>query len=299
MYRQVMPLPFSEKPTLEVSVDAVDLELEPVEAGQAPSLEVQGGGDGQVEVVQDGEVTRVLVRGASWTDGFIRRLRFRVPASLRARVAGGAGRMSVERLEGCDLQLSAHAGSVRLDRVRGRMAISVDSGTVKGDRLGGTFDVVSQAGAVKLAIEALDAGQHRIRTALGSVKVELAQGLQVALDATATLGSARCAYPSTPGAPASLRLETELGSVVVREGGRAHDERHGDWRDWRRQWWSAGPAGPFQAPGSPAPPPPTPGPPPAAEVRRVLELVKDGTVSPEEAERLLRAMGGVAPPPAA
>jgi hypothetical protein len=294
MRRQLVPLTFSERPTLEVSVDAVDLELLAVEPGQPPSLEVVGGGAGQVEVTRVGEVTRVDVH-ASWAEGFVRRLRFRVPAALRARVAGGAGRMTVEGLEGCDLLLSAHAGSVRLDRVHGRLAISVDSGTVKGERLGGTFDVVSQAGSVKLSIDALDAGEHRVRTALGAVKVELPRGLAVRIDASATLGSARALYPSTPGAATVLRLEAELGSVLVRErDGQAPDEsRHGDWRDWRRLWQAT--ARPAPGPSPSAAPLVTP--PPAEDVRRVLELVRAGTVSPDEAERLLRAMIG-SPAPA-
>jgi hypothetical protein len=177
-----------------------------------------------------------------------------------------------------------------LDDVRGRMKISVDSGSVKGEKLGGTFDIRSMAGSVKLGIVSLDAGDHIVRAAMGAVKVELAAGLLVRVETSATLGSARSNYPSTADAPAVLRLEAELGSVKVRQVDPSADERHGDWPDWRRTWQnvSQAVASTLAAVDELAPKPPRPE--PTDEVRRVLELVQEGALSVPDAERLLRAM---------
>jgi hypothetical protein len=158
---------------------------------------------------------------------------------------------------------------------------------VRGEHLGGTFNVRSQAGSVRLSIDALDPGTHTVRTSMGAVKVELAKGLTVRVETLATLGAARSNYPSTPNADTVLRLEAELGSVKVREGGTPEDARHGDWPDWRRFW--------HDVVGSVAEqldtPPKAPKKVSDAELREVLDLVQQGKITAADAERLIRAMG--------
>ncbi|MCC6337945.1 MAG: DUF4097 family beta strand repeat protein [Myxococcales bacterium] len=306
MPHHVMSLPLSEKPTLEISASTIDVELVPLKSGELPFIDVHGPrlSEGTVELKPDGEVTRVSL-GSPWRDGFEwnfpQKLVFHVPPHVRARVASDAGRLHVEELAGCDLEVTSHAGAVTLDRVRGRLKVRVDSGAVKGAHVGGTLDIRSAAGAVKLGIDALDAGTHQIRTTMGSVKVDLAAGLQVELATSTTLGSVRSRYPNTPGAPVVLQLEAELGAVKVNEVDAVEDERHGDWPDWRRLWRDVAgavvttmgrevkqvttdvpsPAGAKQE-ASPAS---------QEELRRVLELVQAGKLSTGDAERLIRAMG--------
>ncbi len=132
---------------------------------------------------------------------------------------------------------------------------------------------------------------------MGSVKVELAKGLDVKVETFTSLGTARSSYPDHPHARATLRLEAQLGSVRVREKGEAEDPRHGDWPDWRR-WWS-GAASAFERPPASAPSasarPESFDAPPAGDrdtsVRLILEMVQAGKLSAVEAERLIRAMG--------
>ena len=213
--------------------------------------------------------------------GMVRKLTLVVPEHLRARIRQDFGQLFVERLAGCDLELSASAGTIALEDVKGRLKISVDSGTVSGERLGGTFDVVSQAGSVKLSIDSLDPGEHRVRTAM--VKIE----------AHTTLGSTRVSHPSTPDAAARLVLSAELGSIKVKTGGVVEDPRHGDGPDWRRFWRdltdkALSAAFDDQPPSEPAPMPEAV---PEAELRKVLELVSQGKLTAPDAERLIRAMG--------
>lgn len=302
MSRHVMPLPLSQKPTLEIAATALDIELEPVEANEEPFAEVHGAAlpPGALKLEPGGEVTK-LELGMPWRNGFEwgfpHRLVLHVPAHVRVRLTADAGRIHAERLAGCDLDITSHASAVSLENVRGRIKVTVDSGSVKGEHVGGTLDVRSVAGSVRLGIDALDAGKHQVRTAMGSVRVDLAAGLQVELDTATTLGSVRARYPSTRGAPAVLKLEAELGSVKVREVDAAEpDERHGDWPDWRRLWRDVAGAvvssvvNDVTGEGRRAEPRPPSSPPQREELRRVLELVQQGKISTEEAERLISAM---------
>lgn len=288
---QTLPLELSSThPTIELSANAMDLELLALTSGELPTMEAHGGrGVAQaVSVRQDGEITRIELPSSFRGIELPHRLVLRVPPAVRARITNDAGRLHVEGLLGCDLEVSSHAGSITLEGVRGRIKLAVDSGSVKGERLGGTFDCRSMAGSIKLGIEALDAGTHVLRTAMGSVRVELSEGLAVRIETAATLGSARSSYPSTPDAPATLRLEAELGSVKVRPVDAGIDERHGDWPDWRKTWRDVTHA--VATTLAAVPSELAARPPPAEETRRVLELVQEGKLSVPDAERLLQAM---------
>jgi hypothetical protein len=299
--QQTIPLELGAEPVLDLHADATMVEVVPVAAGEAPRVEVEGRGefDGRapLKVEQRGGVVFVRLMH-DWAEHWpvpleIHKLVLHVPAHVKARLHCDMGRLRVRGLAGCDLEASSNAGKLELTDTRGRLKLAVNAGSVSGERVGGTFDVRSDAGSVRLSIDALDDGEHLIRTAMGSVRVELAKGLDVKVETYTSLGSARSSYPDHPHAKATLRLEAQLGSVRVREAGQAEDPRHGDWPDWRR-WW----AGP-RPPPPPAPPPPSPPPgvdaPPAgdrdASMRRILEMVQAGKLTAVEAERLLRAMG--------
>jgi len=297
---QTIPLEFGDTPVLDVEADAIRLEVGPVEAGGQPRVEVDARGGASprspVTVDKDADTGAVRVRvKTSWVDlpfagdDVVKRLRLYVPQHVRAKLVSSMGRVRVERLAGCDLDISTSAGTVELDQVRGRLSVSGDSGSVRGEHLGGTFNVRSQAGSVRLSIDALDVGTHLVRTSMGAVKVELAKGLSVRVETSATLGSARSNYPSTPGAETVLRLEAELGSVKVREGGSAEDPLHGDWPDWRRFWHDV--VGSVAKQMDPEPRPPPRKQVSDAELREVLDLVQQGKINAADAERLIRAMG--------
>ncbi|MFZ5445705.1 MAG: hypothetical protein ACOZQL_37275 [Myxococcota bacterium] len=303
---QSIPLELGERPVLDVEVPAERIRVVALEPGGQPRVEVEGRREGvtPIEVRRDGE--RVVLRGATdagawpWPGAsVVKRMTLVVPGHVRARIHQDFGQLLVERLAGCDLELAASAGTIELEQVRGRLKVVVDSGTVVGQGLGGTFDIVSQAGSVKLGIDALDAGEHRVRTAMGSVKLVLAPTVVVKLEPHTSLGSARLSHPSTPTAEAVMQLSADLGSIRVKTGGELEDVRHGDWPDWRRFWRDvAGRALAVlddDAVVAPrvivTPPPASPAPLDPEALRKVLELVEAGKLSAPDAERLIRAMG--------
>jgi hypothetical protein len=292
MSRHSLPLPLSDRPTIVLTANALDLELVPLGPGESASVEVNGGREALkgISIERDGEATRIELPGF-WS-GFElpSRLTLRVPAHVRARIANDAGRIQVEGLAGCDLDLVSQMGSITLEDVRGRLKLQVDSGSIKGDHVAGTFDVRSTAGSVKLRVDALDEGTHVVRTTMGAVKVELAKGQLVKLETRTSLGTTRTRYPSTEDSKTVLRLEADLGSVKVSEVDAVEDPRHGDWPDWRRTWHdvAAAVASTFTAPAGPRPAPAQAD--LSGEVRKVLEMVSQGVVTVDDAERLIRAM---------
>ena len=312
-------LPFAEQPVLELTAVAAGLDIEPVPSGENPRIEYLGRAAGALplDVKQADGVVKVVIGApdlgwfAYWGRGRPGRFRVLVPPHVRARVRSDMGMIRAQGLEGCDLALQTGAGMIQLRNVRGRLALKVDAGQVRGDRLGGTFNVESSMGEVRLRIDSLDAGEHRIHSNMGSVRVALASGIKVRIEAKTSMGSTRNRFPSVSDADAILRLEADLGSVRVDEARAHEDERVGDWADWRRDWaredraddrdwqWRKYWWGQWATPPRPTPTQQTDAPTsrPAAgasedELKRILTMVHEHKISAEEAERLIRAMEG-------
>lgn len=315
-------LPWGQNAELEFTSPAVMLTLVPLAEGESPRVEASP--DVPLEVKESGKLTRVTATPVFERFDFWRSMPqvwLHLPRDVRARVSTDAGTLWAEGFSGCALQLSTSAGVIDLRDVHGQLVLRASASTIRGVRVGGTLDVETSAGAIKLDVDSLEAGTHRIRSSMGAVKVHLAPGLDVRLEPQTTLGSVRTRYPSRPEATAVLRLETELGSVRVRESNRdsaeEREEREapperpgrGAREPWMRGPWMQG----FEmhgfgmhrgrgqawrrAPGPPPPPAPPEPPQRSAtsgigdeELRRILTLVQEQKLTAEQAEQLLRAM---------
>jgi DUF4097 and DUF4098 domain-containing protein YvlB len=232
---------------------------------------------------------------------------------VRARIRNDMGSVRISGLEGCDLDVSTSAGQLRLEDIRGRLKLHADAGEIKGDHLGGSIEAECNAGSARLGIDYLDAGHHRVKSNMGSVRIELATGIRVRIEAKTVMGSTRVRFPSVADADAVLELAADLGSVKVNDGGAWSDERHGDWSDWRKYWadqtWPqhfgehgdrGNPFGgnPFERWAETAqrfartvfqPPVPVVR---DEELRRILSMVESGKLKADEAEKLIRAIEG-------
>lgn len=311
--QQVWGLPFGERAVLDFELNAARIEVRPVGPGEAPRVECQRHGPA-LAVTQNGETVVVRVPGAAhdnpwggnpfergqgggapFIEGLVRgaagaflrggqggSYTLHLPPNVRARIIANMSEVRVHGLSGCDLEVSTNAGALDLEDCRGRFNLSAKAGRIRGTRIGGTFEVHSGMGEAQLDIVALDEGLHHVVSTMGSVKVDLAAGLNVKVDARTVMGSTRVRYPTRSEAAATLLLEAELGSVRVREGSPYVDPRHGDWADWRKVWKDEAPAPAAEA-AAPAE---------GSELRRILDLVQQKKVSPEEAERLISALHG-------
>jgi hypothetical protein len=281
-------LPFGSPAELELRSEWGSLALLPVEPGKQPRLELSHDSVESVDVHVEkvGHVVRVVLdphRSFKWFGNWECRAAAYVPRDVHASVETNAGSVSVRDLDGCQLGIKANAGKIDLVKVRGLLHLSADAGSVTGREVGGYFDVETQAGSVRLEIVDLQPGEHRVRATMGSVRLELARGLDVCLETHTTLGSVRTQFPSRSSAPAKLVLSTEMGSIRVEEvSSPASTWPHPD------------------APTAPSPPePPAPEPTDARpsatdpELERILKMVESGDLSAHEADELLRAMGRV------
>jgi len=282
-------LAFGQPAELELQTEWGTLALVPVEPGQTPRLELTHGSIEHiaVHVEKVGETVRVALdpqRSFNWFSGWECRATVYVPRDVHAHVQTNAGSVSVRDLEDCELGIKANAGKIDLVKVYGLIHLSADAGSVTGRDVGGYFDVETHAGSVRLEISDLQPGEHRIRASMGSVRVELARGLEVAVETRTSLGSVRNGYRSHQSAPAKLLLSTEMGSVRVDECSTP-----------RRAERSAGT--PFRSERSDRPEAPTAttGKPPREdpELDRILKMVEAGALSAHDADELLRAMGRV------
>lgn len=293
MKTQTLTLPFGESPVLDFEASAAQLEVKPVKPGESPRLEYESAIEPDVTV--DGETVRVRQR----TRGFWSALEaggaravLHVPPTLKARINADMGRLVVGNLAGCDLDISTSAGSLELTDVRGRLKLRANAGQIRGEGLGGTFWVDCGAGSARLGIVALDVGEHYVHSNMGSVRIDLAPGLDVRIDARTVMGSTRTKYPTNPKSSTVLKLEAELGSVKIGEGGAYEDPKHGDWADWRKLWQAA------EAFVTAPIPPPAPAAPaavrevPPDELKQILSMVEAGKINATEAARLIRAIAG-------
>jgi hypothetical protein len=282
----VWELAFDKPAILELRAEYGNLALLPVEPGQSPRLELPLGSSDttDVQVENVGEVVRVSLEprpSLNWFGGgWDSRAVLHVPRDVRAALQTNAGSVSVRSLEGCELGIKANAGKIDLVDVYGLMHLAADAGSITGRGLGGYFDVQTQAGSVRLEILDLQPGEHRIRAAMGSVRLELARGMDVCIETHTSLGSVRSNYPVRADAPQRLVLSTEMGSVRVDEGPSVRPGRH--------------PVPSGDAPG-PEPERPAPPKPPREdpELDRILKMVEAGELSAKDADELLRAMGRV------
>jgi hypothetical protein len=299
-------LPFGTPAELELHTEWGSLTLVPVEPGQQPRLELTRGSvdNVAVHVEKRGETVRVSLgpqRNFGWFGGWDCRATLYVPRDIRASIQTNAGSINVRDLVGCELGIKANAGKIELERVRGLLHLAADAGSVQGRDIGGFLDVETQAGSVRMEVSELRPGEHRIRAAMGSVRVELARGMDVCIETHTNMGSVRNQYPSKRDAAAKLAVVTEMGSVRIEEG---------SWRSAAS--WTAQPAA--QPPAAERPQPATDAPAreqsassvatsgaapteqPAAkpadpELERILKMVESGELSAQEADELLQALG--------
>ncbi|MEO8878388.1 MAG: DUF4097 family beta strand repeat-containing protein, partial [Polyangiaceae bacterium] len=290
-------LPFGEIAEIALHADAFSILVEPVEDGGTPRIETSGKSRKapDITVTREGNVVRVhvgMARGIpflDWIVGPASTLHVRVPADIRGRIHTGAGTLRARDLENCQLELVTDVGTIKAERLHGKLRLLTSAGTIDGTDLAGSLDVETSAGTIDLSVLALDPGSHRVHTSAGTVRVDLARDVVVRVDASSSFGGARVKFPSSPDAAATLAVSSDAGTVRVREShGRGRSRHHHEHAEWRqhhghaRSMWNAPYRQPAPAVVRQAPPPPATET-NDAELDRVLKMVAEGTLSPEDA----------------
>ncbi|HBN08638.1 MAG TPA: hypothetical protein DD435_08315, partial [Cyanobacteria bacterium UBA8530] len=220
-------LEFGAQPELDLEADFASISVVPVEPGGIPRIEANENvlERMRVEVSKDMTSVRVSLRQLvdplsprNWLDwGGNRKLTLFVPQGISARIHADAGKISIGNLNARRIDLNAEAGSILLQDVRADFHVRASAGKIEGDRLSGSLDLKSNAGTVRLRVDSLEPGTHRIHADVGSVRVEIARNAAVRVETSTDLGSVRNSFCSTPEAPAVLQISAAIGSVVVKE----------------------------------------------------------------------------------
>jgi hypothetical protein len=278
-------LPFDDVPELELQSEFGSLTLVPVEAGQSPHLELSPGSADRIAVHIDKQGGKVRValepdHHGLWFGNWDARATLRVPRNVRAHVQTNAGSVSARDLDQCELGIKANAGKIDLVNVHGLLHLGAEAGAVTGRNVAGFFDVETQAGSIRLEITALQPGEHRMRATMGSVRLELARGLDVCIETRTSLGSVRNNYPSNQSAAARLLVSTEMGSLRIDE---SMAQARTTVQEVRPEAETEAETGETGETGERSDP----------ELERVLKMVESGELSAQDADELLRAMGRV------
>jgi len=289
----IWELPFGQPAELELRAEWGNLTFMPIRReGEMPRLELSRGSAEHitVHVEKVDNAVRVAIepqRNFNWFGNWEAKATVYVPRDVHAAIQTNAGSVTVEDLVGCELGIKANAGKIDLRNVYGLMHLAADAGSVTGREVGGFFDVETQAGSIRLDILDLQPGEHRIRAAMGSVRLELVRGMDLCVETHTSLGSVRNSYPSRQEAPAKLMLSTEMGSLRIEEG----SSRGPAWRPTPMNFAPERPSAPTRPipPNTPANGPRREDP----ELNRILQMVESGQLSAQDADELLKAMGRV------
>ena len=136
----------------------------------------------------------------------------------RLDLEAGAGSITVRRASG-EIEAESDAGMITVTDVTGRVSAEADAGSITIRGITGSVNAETKAGPIRLEIAGLEAGEHRAQTSMGPITVTLASGLVVDVRAKTTIGPVRNSVTAQPGSAVRLRLETDIGPIIVREGG--------------------------------------------------------------------------------
>ena len=199
------------------------------------------------------------------------------------RVDNGYGETELNGVSAGELRVSVGAGSVQCIQTRGRLDVNVGAGKIAVLAHAGLARADSGTGDVLLDVAELVPGEYKVDVGLGRAEVRLPAGQRVMIRATSGMGKTRLEYPSAgEDAETRVKIASGIGEVVVkaREGAAAGTD-------------GVSPAGqPRPQRGSRA----------ATERRReseelrVLQLLEQGKITPQDAADLIAALRGSTAP---
>jgi hypothetical protein len=199
------------------------------------------------------------------------------------RLDNGYGETELNGVAAEEIRVNVGAGSVQCIQTRGHLDVNVGAGKVSVLAHSGLARADSGTGDVLLDIAEVAPGDYRVDVGLGRGEVRFPAGAAINIRASSGIGKTRSEYPSSgEDAPTRLKINSGIGEVIVRAREGAAEASPG-----------VTPAGqPRPQRGARA----------ASERRReaeelrVLQLLEQGKISPQDAADLIAALRGSAPP---
>jgi len=276
--------------SVQVNQTAGKLTIRSCKEGETPGVTSIGNkSTPEITVHRDGERLHVDVK---LTKGWLFRRRQGASTVVRLddrafdqfKIDNGYGETEVQGIAAEDLRVNVGAGTVQCILTRGAIDVNVGAGKVQVLSHSGLARCDSGTGDVLLDIAEIAAGEYKVDVGLGRAEVRLPAGADVHIKASSGMGKSRVEYPSAPeGAATRLRLNSGIGECVVksREGaapgagpalaGQEKPQRSG----------RAAAAASRRREG---------------EEMRVLQMLEQGKITPQDAADLIAALQGSTAP---
>ena len=284
---------FSAEGVTSVQVDqtAGKLTIRACQAEEQPGVVSTGNKSApEINITRDGERLVIEVR---LSKGWLFRRRqgattvVRLPNTglAQLKVDNGYGETEVQGIEAGTLRVNVGAGSIHTILTRGSLDVGVGAGKVSVLSHSGLARCDSGTGDVLLDIAELAGGEYKVDVGLGRAEVRLPAGGQVFIKAASGIGKSRIEYPNgLEGSPTTLRLNSGIGECVVKT----------------RDVGEASAEAPVTPVGTPRPQ--RSGRAAAASRRReaeelrVLQMLEQGKITPQDAADLIAALQGSSAP---
>lgn len=289
--RTERPLPFDGVRQVSVDQTAGRLTVRLCQEGELPGIVSSGQkASPEITVQQDGD--RLLIEVKLSKGGLFRRrhgattlIRLGNDPLERLGIENGYGETELQGTVADEIHVNVGAGSLQSILTRGTLAVNVGAGKVAVLSHSGLARCDSGTGDVLLDIAEVFAGEYKVDVGIGRAEVRLPGGAQVFIKMSSGIGKSRIEYPSAPeGAPTRLRLNTGIGECVVKA----------------RDASASTPAAPVTPAGPPRPQRGTRA--GAASRRRegeemrVLQMLEQGKITPQDAADLIAALQGSTAP---
>lgn len=275
---------------IQIDQTAGRLTVRPCREGEAPGVVSSGSkATPEIEVQRDGSHLTIEVKlSKGWLfrrrQGATTTVRLGSQALDQLKIDNGYGETEVHGIEATDLRVNVGAGSIQCLLTRGNLDVNVGAGKVSVLSHAGLARCDSGTGDVLLDISEVAPGDYKVDVGLGRAEVRLPAGSQVHIKASSGIGKSRIEYPSAGETAATrLRLNSGIGECVVKT------------RDTAESAEAVKPA------GQPRPQRGSRGVAATARRRegeemRVLQMLEQGKITPQDAADLIAALQGSSSP---
>jgi hypothetical protein len=275
--------------TIQIDQTAGKLTVRTCKEGETPGIVSTGNrAVPEIGIQRDGDRLQVEIK---LSKGWLFRRRQGATTLIRLgpehldqlRIDNGYGETEIQAVQADDLRVNVSAGSLQCILTRGNIDANVGAGKLSILSHSGLAKADSGTGDVLLDVAELAEGDYKVDVGLGRAEVRLPAGGQVNIKASSGIGKSRIEYPSAPdGAPTRVRVNSGIGECVVKQ------------RD----------AGAGQPAAEPVRPAGQPRPQRSArmagaasrrreaEEMRVLQMLEQGKISPQDAADLISALQG-------
>lgn len=282
---------------VQIDQTAGKLTVRPCKEGETPGVTASSSKAApDIVVSRDGDQAHIEVKlSKGWIfrrrQGATTLIRLGHEALEQVKLDNGYGDTEVQGVTAAEIRVNIGAGSFQGILTRGMLDVNVGAGKLAVLSHSGLARCDSGTGDVLLDVAEVAEGEYKVDVGLGRAEVRLPTGAQVFIKASSGIGKTRLEFPSAPdSAPTRLRLNSGIGECVVKAR-------------------EPGASASVEAAGGGAPVTPFGQPRPQrgsragrasgrreAEEMRVLQLLEQGKITPQDAADLIAALQGSSQP---